>query len=93
MTWYSRLAPPKYGVRDEQGQLSDDRLRAVASHDEVRMMEIKLSQGAKPGKGGILPGAKVTEVIASTRSGIPWARTPSAPTGTRIFTVSTICST
>ena len=65
-----QIGTAKYGVRDEQGQLSDDRLRAVASHDEVRMMEIKLSQGAKPGKGGILPGAKVTEVIASTR-GIP----------------------
>jgi glutamate synthase domain-containing protein 2 len=45
-------------------------LQAIAAHEQVRMFEIKLSQGAKPGKGGILPAAKVTQVIASTR-GIP----------------------
>jgi len=39
----------------------------VAGHDRVRMFEIKLSQGAKPGKGGMLPGAKVTEEIAGIR--------------------------
>ena len=65
-----QIGTAKYGVRDEHGALSDDKLRAVASHEQVRMFEIKLSQGAKPGKGGILPGIKVTEVIASTR-GIP----------------------
>ena len=62
-----QIGTAKYGVRDAQGALSDDGLRAVAAHEQVRMFEIKLSQGAKPGKGGILPGAKVTEVIASTR--------------------------
>ncbi|MGB1140111.1 MAG: FMN-binding glutamate synthase family protein [Halioglobus sp.] len=65
-----QIGTAKYGVRDEQGDLSDDKLRAVAAHEQVRMFEIKLSQGAKPGKGGILPAAKVTDVIASTR-GIP----------------------
>lgn len=65
-----QIGTAKYGVRDEQGALSDGRLKAIASHDEVRMFEIKLSQGAKPGKGGILPGAKVTQLIATTR-GIP----------------------
>jgi len=65
-----QLGTAKYGVRDEAGQLSDDKLRDIAAHEQVRMFEIKLSQGAKPGKGGILPGAKVTEVIARTR-GIP----------------------
>jgi len=39
----------------------------VASHDQVKMFEIKLSQGAKPGKGGILPGGKVTKQIAKIR--------------------------
>ncbi len=62
-----QIGTAKYGVRDENGQLCDTRLRAVAEHKQVRMFEIKLSQGAKPGKGGILPGEKVTEVIASTR--------------------------
>jgi glutamate synthase domain-containing protein 2 len=65
-----QIGTAKYGVRDVNGQLSDDKLRDIAGHEQVRMFEIKLSQGAKPGKGGILPGAKVTEVIASTR-GIP----------------------
>ena len=39
----------------------------VAAHDTVRMFEIKMSQGAKPGKGGILPGAKITQEIAAIR--------------------------
>jgi glutamate synthase domain-containing protein 2 len=65
-----QIGTAKYGVRDEHGKLSDDKLRTIASHESVRMFEIKLSQGAKPGKGGILPGVKVTQVIASTR-GIP----------------------
>ena len=57
----------KYGVRDPAGGLSDERLREGAAHEQVRMFEIKLSQGAKPGKGGILPGDKVTEEIAAIR--------------------------
>ena len=65
-----QIGTAKYGVRDTNGQLSDEKLKALAAHEQVRMFEIKLSQGAKPGKGGILPAAKVTEVIASTR-GIP----------------------
>ncbi|MCG7937010.1 MAG: FMN-binding glutamate synthase family protein, partial [Candidatus Thiodiazotropha taylori] len=47
--------------------LSDQKLRQVAAHQAVRMFEIKLSQGAKPGKGGILPAAKVTPEIAEIR--------------------------
>jgi len=65
-----QIGTAKYGVRDEAGRLSDGRLRAIAAHERVRMFEIKLSQGAKPGKGGILPGGKVTEEIAEIR-GIP----------------------
>ena len=60
----------KYGVRDEVGRLSVEKLRQITAHPEVRMVEIKLSQGAKPGKGGILPAAKVTDEIAEIR-GIP----------------------
>ena len=60
----------KYGVREPDGRFSAEKLREVAAHPAVRMVEIKLSQGAKPGKGGILPAAKVTEEIARIR-GIP----------------------
>lgn len=65
-----QIGTAKYGVRDAAGNLDDARLRAVAAHEQVRMFELKLSQGAKPGKGGILPGGKVTEEIALIR-GIP----------------------
>ena len=65
-----QMGTAKYGVRDANGHLSDDKLREIAAHETVRMFEIKLSQGAKPGKGGILPGGKVTAEIAATR-GIP----------------------
>ncbi len=65
-----QIGTAKYGVRDEKGELSDDKLKEVAAHDQVKMFEIKLSQGAKPGKGGILPGGKVTKEIAAIR-GIP----------------------
>ena len=62
-----QIGTAKYGVRDLAGNLSEDRLRELAAHEQVRMFEIKLSQGAKPGKGGILPGGKVTEEIARIR--------------------------
>lgn len=65
-----QIGTAKYGVGDEHGQLSDDKLRDIASLDVVKMFELKLSQGAKPGKGGILPGGKVTAEIADIR-GIP----------------------
>jgi len=65
-----QIGTAKYGVRDADGKISDDRLRELAGIEQVRMFEIKLSQGAKPGKGGILPGAKVTAEIAAIR-GIP----------------------
>ena len=65
-----QIGTAKYGVRDEQGRLSDAKLREIAAHESVRAFEIKLSQGAKPGKGGVLPGAKVTAEIARIR-GIP----------------------
>lgn len=66
-----QIGTAKYGVRDEKGRLSDDRLRQIAGHEQVRMFEIKLSQGAKPGKGGILPAGKVTPEIAEIRGIMP----------------------
>ncbi len=65
-----QMGTAKYGVRNDAGLLDDDKLREVAAHPQVKMIELKLSQGAKPGKGGILPGSKVTPEIAAIR-GIP----------------------
>lgn len=62
-----QIGTAKYGVRDEHGNFDNNKLMDVAAHKQVKMFEIKLSQGAKPGKGGILPGSKVTEEIAAIR--------------------------
>jgi glutamate synthase domain-containing protein 2 len=59
-----------FGARAKDGGFDPDRFRDVAADDQIKMIEIKLSQGAKPGHGGVLPGNKVTEEIAETR-GIP----------------------
>ena len=63
-----QIGTARYGVRDSEGAFSDDKAREIAR--SVRAFEIKLSQGAKPGKGGVLPGAKVSAEIARIR-GIP----------------------
>ena len=65
-----QIGTAKYGVRNAAGELDEDKLKKIANHERVRMFELKLSQGAKPGKGGILPAAKVTAEIAEIR-GIP----------------------
>jgi len=56
-----------FGCRDAQGRFDPGRFSANAQDPQVKMVEIKLSQGAKPGHGGILPGAKVTREIALAR--------------------------
>ncbi len=71
-----QVGTAKYGVRDAKGELSRDRARELAG--QVKAFEIKLSQGAKPGKGGVLPGAKVTDEIAGIR-GIPAGRDSISP--------------
>ncbi|MBX7059562.1 MAG: FMN-binding glutamate synthase family protein [Leptospirales bacterium] len=66
-----QLGTGYFGARDEQGRFSLDRaLQRLQQNPNVCAIEIKLSQGAKPGKGGILPGAKVTAEVAAIR-GIP----------------------
>jgi glutamate synthase domain-containing protein 2 len=56
-----------FGCRDKEGRFSLDRLRERIADRPVRALEIKLSQGAKPGLGGMLPAAKVTHEIAEIR--------------------------
>lgn len=67
-----QVGTARYGVRGDSGQLDEARLREVAAHEQVKLVEVKLSQGAKPGKGGMLPAAKVTEEVASIRGIPPW---------------------
>ncbi|MEQ3625517.1 MAG: FMN-binding glutamate synthase family protein [Celeribacter sp.] len=62
-----QIGTAKFGVRDASGNLSDEKLAQVAAHPQIKMFEIKLAQGAKPGKGGILPAAKITPEIAEIR--------------------------
>lgn len=62
-----QIGTAKYGVRDPEGNFSEERLKEVAAYPQIRMFEIKLAQGAKPGKGGILPAEKVTPEIAAIR--------------------------
>jgi len=71
-----QIGTAKYGVRDALGNLCAERLLELSR--VVRAFEIKLSQGAKPGKGGVLPGRKVTAEIAQIR-GIPEGRDSISP--------------
>ncbi|GAB1388551.1 MAG: FMN-binding glutamate synthase family protein [Rubrivivax sp.] len=59
-----------FGCRDDEGRFSEERFVANARDPQVKMIELKLSQGAKPGHGGVLPGPKVTPEIAAAR-GVP----------------------
>jgi glutamate synthase domain-containing protein 2 len=59
-----------FGCRNDDGTFSATRFQAQATADQVRMVEVKLSQGAKPGHGGVLPGVKVSGEIARAR-GVP----------------------
>ena len=65
-----QIGTANYGIRGSDGQFSSERAREIAAYPNVKAFEIKLSQGAKPGKGGVLPAAKVTAQIARIR-GIP----------------------
>lgn len=73
-----QIGTAKYGVRNDDGSLNNEKLKAVAAHPEVKMIEIKLAQGAKPGKGGILPAEKVNREIAKIR-GIPASKPSISP--------------
>ena len=72
------MGTAKYGCRDKDGGLDEKKLAAIAAHNEVKMIEVKLAQGAKPGKGGILPAAKVNKEIAKIR-GIPAGKASISP--------------
>ena len=71
-----QIGTAKYGVSNEDGELCDHKLKDISKH--VCAFEIKLSQGAKPGRGGVVPAIKVTEEVAKVR-GIPVGKTSSSP--------------
>ncbi len=60
-----QIGTAKYGVRDEAGALSEAKLREIGA--QVKAFEVKLAQGAKPGRGGVLPALKVTAEVAKIR--------------------------
>ncbi len=68
-----------FGCRDESGQFSAEEFKKKAQLDNVKMIEIKLSQGAKPGHGGILPASKNTNEIARIRMVVPHTEVESPP--------------
>ena len=63
-----QIGTGKFGVRKENGDFDPDKLVALSQKKEIKMIEIKFSQGAKPGKGGFLPKEKITEEIAELRN-------------------------
>ncbi|WP_298858575.1 FMN-binding glutamate synthase family protein [uncultured Sulfitobacter sp.] len=65
-----QVASGYFGARAEDGSFDPDKFSVTAQLPQVKMIEIKLSQGAKPGHGGMLPAGKITEEIAEAR-GIP----------------------
>ncbi len=73
-----QLGTGYFGARDAGGRFDRDRFAERAAHERVRMIELKLSQGAKPGHGGILPAAKLTPEIAAMR-GVPLGRDVLSP--------------
>ncbi len=73
-----------FGCRDGKGNFSAEKFKENASRPEVKMIEIKLSQGAKPGKGGVLPAEKVTAEVASIR-GVEMGKSVISPSAHSAF--------
>src|SRR6266581_3972702 len=73
-----------FGCRNPDGSFSPDKFAAMASAPQIRMVELKLSQGAKPGHGGVLPAAKVSAEISQTR-GVPMGEDCISPSRHSVF--------
>ncbi len=79
-----QLASGYFGSRAEDGSFDPDKFRATATLDQVKMIELKLSQGAKPGHGGMLPAGKITPEIAEAR-GVPMGKDCISPAAHSAF--------
>jgi glutamate synthase domain-containing protein 2 len=75
-------------ARSEDGRFDPARFADVAADPQIRMVELKLSQGAKPGHGGVLPAAKVTEEISRIR-GVPMGQDCISPASHSVFSTPT----
>src|SRR5699024_3832658 len=73
-----------FGARTPDGDFDAERFRDTAQEDQVKMVSLKLSQGAKPGIGGVLPGPKVSKEIARTR-GVPAGEKCVSPPSHKVF--------
>lgn len=73
-----------FGCRNEDGTFSEENFVKTAKNEQIKMIEIKLSQGAKPGHGGVLPAAKITPEIAETR-GVPMGQDCVSPASHSAF--------
>lgn len=78
------LGTAYFGCRTPEGRFDPEQFAKTAQSDQVKMIEIKMSQGAKPGRGGLLPGSKVTVEIATTR-GIPVGKDCHSPAAHTAF--------
>ena len=77
-----QMGTAKFGVRQEDGTLDDSKLEQLCRQGPIKMVEIKISQGAKPGKGGLLPKEKITKEISQLR-GVPMNQDVISPPGHR----------
>ncbi|MEV4421078.1 FMN-binding glutamate synthase family protein [Patulibacter sp. NPDC049589] len=73
-----------FGCRTKDGDFDPERFAEQAAREQVKMVSLKVSQGAKPGIGGVLPGGKVTAEIAAARE-VPQGQTVTSPPGHRVY--------
>src|SRR5690606_9354394 len=73
-----------FGCRTNDGDFCEDKFKKAATNDNVKMIELKLSQGAKPGHGGILPADKVTKEISKIRH-VPMGQDVISPPAHKTF--------
>ncbi len=74
-----------FGCRNHDGTFSPEKFQQRATLEQVKMIEIKISQGAKPGKGGVLPASKITPEVAATRD-VPMDKDCISPSNHSAFT-------
>jgi glutamate synthase domain-containing protein 2 len=81
-----------FGCRNSDGSFCAEKFAEAAAAEQVKMVELKLSQGAKPGHGGVLPGAKVSREIAFTR-GVPMGKDCISPSKHSAFACNAMVET